>query len=218
MPWTNWASVPTGEQNWLAGMADIWLQTVGFRVPLGSAELFEMANAGVETQRDMGQFIQRQWGAPWQVGGYGRTINEMPWSAYGLDKDTYAQMTSTFGTEYKKVTGQDIGKEALQQAFQNPRDPTGGLLSASQYAQQLMNDTNIQNTYGWVKYGLDYSQWTQQKLSMRSAFGRDINDAEAATVLQYNKTAAGPNMSAVARLGSQQQTPTAAGISGSVAR
>ena len=78
MAWANWASVPTGEQNWLAGMADIWLQTVGFRVPLGTAELFEMANAGVETQRDMGQFIQRQWGAPWQAGGYGRTINEMP--------------------------------------------------------------------------------------------------------------------------------------------
>ena len=188
-------------------------------MPLGQAELFEMVNAGVETQRDMGQFIQRTWGAPWQAGGYGRTIAEMPWAAYGLDKDTYAQMTSTFSTEYKKVTGQDIGKEALQQAFQNPRDPTGGLLSASQYAQQLMNDTNIQNTYGWVKYGLDYSQWTQQKLSMRSAFGRDINDAEAATVLQYNKTAGGPNVSAIARqVGRQTEATAATGISGSVVR
>ena len=213
MAWSSWADVPTGEQNWIAGLIDIWEQTIGFQVPMGKAEMLELANQRIETQHDLGQHA---WS--WWPGQYKTILQNMPWAQYGLDKDAYAQMTSTFGTEYKKVTGQDINKEALQQAFLNPRDPTGGLLSASQYAQQLMSDTNIQKTYGWVKYGLDYSQWTQQKLSMRSAFGRDINDAEAATVLQYNKTASGPNVSAVARLGSQQQAPTAAGISGSVAR
>jgi len=170
-----------------------------------------MANGGIQTLRDFEQYMATQ--------SNGQAVSErIPWARYGLTKDEYASAANTYGTEYKKITGQDISPDALQQAFQNPRDPTGGLLNTSQYAQQLMNDANIQKQFGWVKYGLDYSAWTQQKLSMRTAYGRDINDAEAATILQYQKSASGSNMSAVARVAGQQAKEATAGVAGSLAR
>lgn len=203
-------AVPPGEYNMLESLMGEWEALVGYAIEPSDAQLLAMANQGLETLRDFGQYMATQPNA--QV-----VSQTMPWANYGLTKDDYASAANTFGTEYKKITGQDISPEALQAAFKNPRDPTGGLLNTSQYAQQLMNDANIQKQFGWVKYGLDFSAWTQQKLSMRTAFGRDINDAEAATILQYNKAASGPSMGAVARQ-SGQQASQPAGISGTIAR
>lgn len=205
-------AVPAGEYNVLESLMGEWESLVGFSVEPTNAQLLAMANAGIETLRDFGQYMSAQSNAA-------AASKAMPWATYGLTKDEYASAAATYGTEYKKVTGQDISPEALQQAFQNPRDPTGGLLNASQYTQQLMNDAAIQKQFGWVKYGLDFSAWTQQKLSLRGAFGRDINDSEAATILQYNKAASGANLSAVARgTGQQQRAPSGAGVAESVAR
>ncbi len=210
--WASWKDVPTGEQNWISGQVDLWEQTTGFQVPITSDMMLQMVNGGVETQHDMGQYISKN-----LSGQFSNVLATMPWAQYGLDKDTYAAMSGTFGTEYKKITGQDITKEALRQAFQNPRDPTGGLLTASQYSQQLMNDTNIQNTYGWVKYGLDYSAWTQQKLQSQTAFGRTLTDSDAATLLQYTKSAAGATASVTAKQ-TGQQGQQLVGVGGSVVR
>jgi hypothetical protein len=205
-------AVPPGEYNVLEALMGEWEALVGYRVEPTTAELLAMANAGVETLRDFGQFMSTQANAA--------TVSQtMPWATYGLTKDEYEAAVTTYSTEYKKITGQDISAEALAAAFQNPRDPTGGLLSASQYAQQLMNDANIQKLFGWVKYGLDYSQWTQQKLQLRTAFGHDIQDAQAATILQYTRPASGSNMTAVAHPSSQQQQQgSASGVAGSIAR
>jgi hypothetical protein len=211
--WASWKDVPTGEQNWLSGQVDLWEQATGFQVPINTTQMLAMVNAGVETQRDLGQYVAKNMSGP-----FANVLATMPWAQYGLDKDTYASMSGVFGTEFKKVTGTDITKEALQQAFQNPRDPTGGLMTASQYAQQLMNDQNIQKTYGWVKYGMDFSQWTQQKLQVRTSFGRDITDAEAGVLLQYNKAATGATASAQARASSQQPTVGQIGVGGSTTR
>ena len=205
-------AVPPGEYNVLESLMGEWESLVGYSIEPSTAQLLAMANAGIQTLRDFGQYMASQANAA--------TVSKsMPWANYGLTKDEYQSASSTFGTEYKTITGQDFSPEALHQAFQNPRDPTGGLLNQAQYAQQLMNDANIQKQYGWVKYGLDYSAWTQQKLSMRSAFGRDITDAEASTILQYNKSASGSNMGAVARTSGQQTAPpSATGVAGSEAR
>jgi hypothetical protein len=205
-------AVPPGEYNVLESLMGEWESLVGYSVEPTTAQLLAMANAGIETLRDFGQFMAGQPNAK-------IASQAMPWANYGLTKDEYQSAASTFGTEYKKITGQDISPEALQEAFRNPRDPTGGLLNVSQYAQQLMNDAAIQKQFGWVKYGLDFSAWTQQKLSLRGTFGRDINDAEAANILQYSKQAAGANMGAVARAaGQQQQAPSGAGVAQSLAR
>jgi len=69
-----------------------------------------------------------------------------------------------------------------------------------------------------VKYGMDFAAWTQQKLSLGTSFGRTINDSEAATILQYNKAAAGSNMAATAKQSTQQSQAQPAGVGGSVVR
>jgi hypothetical protein len=210
--WASWKDVPTGEQNTLSGWIDIWEQQTGYQVPITSAQMLGMVNAGVETMHDIGQYIANTLATP-----FASVLANMPWAQYGLDKDTYAATAGTFGTEYKKITGQDITKDALHQAFLSPPAAGGGIMTASQYAQQLMNDQSIQNTYGWVKYGLDYASWTQNKLSMRTGMGRDVTDAEAATVLQYNKAATGSSAGVtVKQTGQQTQQP--AGVGGSVVR
>jgi hypothetical protein len=205
-------AIPPGEYNVLESLMGEWESLVGYSVEPTTAQLLAMANGGVQTLRDFGQYMAVQPGSQ-------AVSQKMPWAKYGLTKDEYASASATFGTEYKKITGQDISPDALQLAFQNPRYPTGGLLNVSQYAQQLMNDASIQKQFGWVKYGMDFSAWTQQKLSIRGTFGRDINDSEAATILQYHKSTSGANMSAVARAaGQQQEKPSGAGVAQSVAR
>jgi hypothetical protein len=211
--WSAWKDVPTGEANALASQVDLFENSIGYQVPITTAQMLSMANAGVETQHDLGQYVANNLGAQ-----FSNVLSTMPWAQYGLDKDTYTSMATTFGTEYTKVTGQNITADALKQAFANPRDPTGGLLDASQYAQQLMNDVNIQNTYGWVKYGMDYATWTQTKLGMQTAMGGPISDSSAATVLQYQKAAAGANMSVTAKQTGQQTQAQPAGVGGSVVR
>jgi hypothetical protein len=210
--YATWNDVPIGEQNWLTGQVDLWEISIGFQSSVSAYQLLWLARDGVFTQKDIGQYLAKNWPAQ-----FSKVFDAMPWAKYGLNKDEYSSAASIYGTEYKKVTGQDISPDALDSAFKNPRDPTGGLLSGSQYQQQLMNDAAIQKQFGWVKYGLDFSAWTQQKLSLRSAFGRDINDAEAATILQYQKAAAGSNLGAVAR-GTGQQSREPAGVGGSFAR
>jgi hypothetical protein len=231
--WASWKDVPTGEQNTLSGMIDIWEQSTGYQVPIDSAMMLKMVNAGVETQHDIGQFIAKQAQGPDRgkggagagagassqnlTGPFASMLQNMPWAAYGLDKDTYSAMANTFGTEYKKITGTDISPDALAAAFGVGPGAGGGIMTGSQYAQQLMNDKAIQNTYGWVKYGLDYASWTQTKLSMRTGMGRNVNDAEAATILQYNKAATGSSAGVtVKQTGQQTQQP--AGVGGSVVR
>jgi hypothetical protein len=204
-------AVPPGEYNVLESLMQEWESLVGYSVEPTTAQLLAMANGGVQTLKDFGKYMSNQENAQ-------SVAVSMPWANYGLTKNEYESASSIFGTEYKKVTGADISPEALQEAFKNPRDPTGGLLSGSQYQQQLMNDAAIQKQFGWVKYGMDFSAWTQQKLSMRTAYGRDINDAEASTMLQYHKAAAGPNMSAVARASGQQSKESPTGVGQSVAR
>lgn len=209
--YNHWGDVPTYEQMQLQSYMDEFGRETGYQFPITNTFLLEMANAGVLTQQDFGN---------WAVGhlsGYmSKGLANMPWAQYGMTKDSYQQLATTYSTEYKKVTGQVIPPDQLTKAFLSANLAGGGLLSGAQYSQQLMNDAAIQKQYGWVKYGLDFAAWTQQKLSMRGAYGRDINDAEASTILQYNRQASGSNTNAIARQSGQQQN--AAPVGGSIAR
>jgi hypothetical protein len=208
----DFGAIPLYEQMQLKSMMDEFGRETGYQFPISDTYLLEMANAGVLTQQDFGTWTTQH------LSGYmAKGLANMPWAQYGLTKDSYQQLATTYSTEYKKVTGQDIPPSQLTKAFLSANLAGGGLLSGSQYSQQLMNDAAIQQQYGWVKYGLDFTAWTQQKLSLQGAFGRSIHDAEAATLLQYNKQAAGSNMSAIARAGGQQQ-PNAPPVGGSIAR
>ena len=212
--WKTWGDVPVNERNTLENLTTVWEQTIGYRKTLTVKDLLAIANGGITTQHDLGQFMQNYQGGKWD-----KLLNTMPWAKYGLDKDSYAAMATTFETTYKKITGSTISEAALQQAFANPKDMSGGLLDASQYAQQLMNDASIQKNFGWVKYGLDFTAWTQQKLQLQTTYGRTVSDSEAATILQYTKAATGSTATAQARTATAQAgAPVGAGVGGSATR
>lgn len=207
-PYSAWGNVPGGEQNLLSDLRNQFESLIGFTKDISTKMLLQMANNHVLTLRDFGQY----------AGDHGINLSTTPWAMHGLDKDSYASTASIYAVEYKKVTGQDITQEGLQQAFRNPRDMTGGLLSGTQYQQQLMQDANIQKTYGWVKYGMDYSAWQQQKLGMRTELGRNVQDSEASALLQYNTQARGTNIAASARVPQSQPSAPSVGVGQSLIR
>lgn len=208
-PYSAWGNVPGGEQNVLTDFRNQFESLIGYTQDIPQSLLLQMANAKVGSLREFASY----------AGDHGIPMTDTPWAKYGVDKDQYSSLGSIYALEYKKVTGQDISQDALTEAFRNPRDPSGSqFLTGSQYQQQLMQDANIQKTYGWVRYGLDYSAWQQQKLGMHAALGRDVQDSEAATLLQYNSQARGGNQTAVARVPQQQPTVGAAGVGGSLVR
>ena len=192
----------------LTDLRNQYEQLIGYTQDIPESMLLQAANSGMtRSLSDFGKFAAAN----------GIKTDNYPWAQYGLTKDEYASTAGIFSTEYKKVTGQDISQSALQDAFKNPRDATGNLLTGSQYQQQLMQDANIQKTYGWVKYGMDFTAWTAQKLQSRTAFGRDINDAEAATLLQYNHASTGASAGVTVKQTGQQQQQVV-GVGGSVVR
>jgi hypothetical protein len=207
-PYKDWGHVPGGEQNLLSDLRNQFEALIGFTTPISKATMLKMANSHVLTLRDFGMY----------AANHGIKLDSTPWAKYGLDKDQYASTAQVFSSTYERVTGQNLSKTGLTQAFTNPQALGGGLMTGSQYQQQLMQDANIQKTYGWVKYGMDYSQWNQQKLGMRTELGRNVSDAEASTLLQYNTQARGSNQAVVARVPQQQPTVGSAGIGQSATR
>ena len=221
-PWKSWADVPAGEKDYIISLRDQWEQDTGYFYELNAGDLFNMAVWGVTNEADVGKYVTSIMQDPNKPGGadLAAKLQAMPWAGLGMTKDTYQSLATTYGTEYKKITGKDIPPDQLAKAFQTQGlGVGGGLLSGSQYAQQLMNDAAIQAAFGWVKYGLDYTAWTQQKLQLRTAYGRDITDAEASTILQYNRANQGANMNAIGRAAGQQQPAQGVvGVGGSMAR
>lgn len=208
----SWRNVPLYEQMQLRQYMDEFGRETGFQFKISDKQLLQMANGNVVSQVDFGVWAMAH------LGSSNPGLKNMPWAKYGLMKDSYQQLATTYSTEYKKITGKDIPPDQLTKAFLTSNLAGGGLLSGSQYGQQLMNDAAVQKQFGWVKYGLDFTAWTQQKLSMRETFGRDINDAEASNLLQYTKATTGSNMSAVSHAAQKAGAPASQGISGSVAR
>jgi len=203
-----WADVPVGEQLAALAMKDQWEQDTGYKFIVPDWALANIASYGVSTLKDFGDFMTNQV-APFVTGNTNLAALQ-PWAGVGLSKDSYQSLATTFGSEYKKVTGQDIPADQLAKAFTSSQTGAGGLLTGSEYAQQLTSDKAIQDTFGWVKYGLDYNQFQQQKLGMQQAFGQPLEDHQAVAQLQYWHANAGSDRSVHAQTqqaGQKQTTP-----------
>jgi hypothetical protein len=202
-----WQDIPQPEWTFLTDAVNTFDQNSGLMLILSNAQILQMANAGVMDAVDFGEWVFNN------MKGMTTQLAQVPWAEFGLNKDSYEQLATTYSTVYEKITGQQISAQALQQAFLTPNLAEGGLFSGSQYEQQLMNDAAIQKAFGWVKYGMNFAQWTQQKLELRTAFGRDVKDSEAATILQYDHASQGQNVAAIARQAGQGQAPVGVGQS-----
>lgn len=213
----------------IRALADEWETLVGFSVPISDWMVEEMANnLAIGTRNDLYSIGQYMWhhSAPGSGSGNipGATpisaedAAKYPWAFYGLTADQYGSQATTFGSEYKKLTGKDIPPEELIKAFQSTKDATGGLLSGTEYLQKLQQDADIQKNYGWVRYGMNFEQFQQQKQTMRSQFGRDLSDEEGVTQLQYLHAAQGGDRAVTARQQGGEKQQKEPSVSGSEIR
>ena len=171
----------------VATLALIWEQDTGFRIPISTQDIVNMATTKIlpgggqapavtTTMFDIGQYMSDLM----VIQGNHALQTEMPWGQWGLSEDAYRSMHADYATTYKQLTGQDIPDAALSSAFKDG----AGQWTAAQYEQSLKNSSSIQNQFGWIKYGLDYLGFQQEKLKMNPAFGHTLSDAEATSQLQ----------------------------------
>jgi hypothetical protein len=200
-------------QNRLDQIRDLvnqWEQLVGFSVTVPDWMVYEMSNqqtsAGFVTSMfGVGQYMLAHtapgtYNLNWQDAPF------QPWAWYGMSATEYNSKVDAFNNAYLQLTGQplpantgqgDLVDQALRQ-FQ-------GSMSGPQFSTWLLGQDKIKDTFGWLKHGLDFQQFQQQKLTMNNSLGRTLSDAEAVTQLQFMHAAQGPNVSAASQQTLTQQ-------------
>lgn len=235
--------VPVGRVNQINQWADQWEQLTGYTVTLSQGQLQNMAQntAGtVGSLSDMANYIWvRQSWIPQNV------RDTMPWAGLGIDRDQYQARLSSLSSVYQRLTGKapdlsnmggsvvgggaDFGKGGVNGGMSSSDmlfRALAGDVSAGDLEQQLTQDSQMQKTYGWLKFGLNYDQFQRQKADYRTSFGADLTDEQAINQLKYDhalghvlgayQTAQLQPESAAQQ---QQQPPTpAAGLTSSTVR
>ena len=198
-------------------LANQWEQLAGFSFVIPDWMIGNMADdqKGISTLYDFGQYIAGQVVAkvltsPTAYGGM------MPWIWYGMSATEYSSKLNAFDSTFRTLTGQSAPSDVIDRALHEHQ----GTMTGTQFETWVMAQDAIKNQYGWLKYGLDFQQFQTQKLQMRTQFGRDLSDQEAASLLQFHHAAQGPSMgvSAQPTLTQAERKQTQVGLSANVVR
>ena len=202
-----------------------WEQLVGFSVTIPDWMVSEMADATnyggmtkIMSLFDVGRYMTIHIGDP-KTGAYLWATDQaaaMPWARYGMSKTEYDSKLEGFDTAFRTLTGQAVPQDLIDQALAQHQ----GLMTGPQFETWLLAQDSIKNTYGWLRYGLDFNQFQSQKLQMRTQFGRELTDAEAVVQLQYFHQAQGPNVHASVQptFTQTERKQAQTGVTGSVVR
>lgn len=193
-----------------------WKSLVGFSVSVSDQLEANMANNYTITDiYDVGQYMKANMGSAWS------SMSSQPWAWYGMSATEYNSKLSSYRSTWSQLTGTELpandgNGNIVDQALKQYQ----GQMSDTQFQQWLMSQDSIKNTYGWLKYGLNFDQFQQQKLGMNLSFGRTLSDTEGVTQLQYLHSATGPSMAIANQptFTQQERKQANVGISGSVAR
>jgi len=198
-----------------------WEQLVGFSILVPDWAVGEMADHvdQVSTLYDVGQYMSHHQRQPWQDPGalfVPEWYAAMPWAQWGMSSTEYNSKLNAFDSTFRTLTGQGAPPDVVDRALHEHQ----GTMTGAQFETWLMAQDAIKNQYGWLKYGLDFQQFQTQKLQMRTQFGRDLSDAEAAAQLQYHHAAQGPSMgvSVQPTLTQAERKQTQVGLSANVVR
>jgi hypothetical protein len=193
--WGSWNDVPIGYQNELLDLKAQFEQLDGYNLDISNDSLFHMANHHVQSLLDFGQSVSRWAG-----------LGDRPWAAYGLSQSQYQSTLNSYSTVWNQLTGGPLFVGSPGPDYANAIRVQTALqkgLSSSDFQNQLIQDASMQQAYGWIKYGLNFQQFQQQKLSMQATFGATLTDAQGVQQLRYLHTAQGADVGA-----RQQQTLT----------
>jgi len=203
----------------LAQMQDLvtqWEQLIGYQGTVSDQLLANIVNNyTISDIYDVAQYLKGNMGSAWT------NMSIQPWAWYGMSATEYNSKLASYRSTWSQLTGTELpandgNGNLVDQALKQYQ----GQMSDTQFQQWLMSQDSIKNTYGWLKYGLNFDQFQQQKQTMNLAFGRSLTDTEGVTQLQYLHSATGPLMSVANQPTFTQQEKKAAnvGISDSVAR
>lgn len=170
-----------------------WEALTGYTIQFNDWAIGEMAGKPGEFQTlyDIGKFAQIYSGSMWWQFIPSGALDNMPWAKYGMSATEYSAKVSGYDAAFTQLTGQSLPQDMIDQALKQER----GTMTAAQFTTWLMNQDSIKNTYGWLKYGLDFNQFQTRKLEMQNEFGRPVGDQEAVGLLTTLHAAQGPNMS-----------------------
>lgn len=186
-----WDGIAAGYKAELEDLAMQWQQIDGFSVSINEDTLRRMADAGVTSLRDMGQWIYHN-------AGWGSLIRGKVWLWFGMDQSTYMRQLGDYQDAFERYTGTrpDLN---MHMDTQQPSDAYAQMLfdafsqglSQSALTEKLLHDENTRSAYGWIKYGLTFDDFQQKKTDFRVTFGQDLSNEQAILQLQYLHQAQG---------------------------
>lgn len=187
----NWSDVPPAEQNFISSLVDNWLQLIGYTLQVPQWALVEMAAQGLNSAYQIGQYMWHHiYDTGRNPGAYfvpPQAVFNSPGAQYGLNNDQFHNVLTQYQTTMQELTG--TGGDMAQ--FENYLRSQNGQMNASFLRESIMHDSNMLNTYGWLKYGLDYDQFQNQKKQWQTLFGKDLSNTEGIQQLQYLHQAQG---------------------------
>jgi hypothetical protein len=194
----------------IRNLVNEWEQLTGFTISFNDWAINEMAGkpGEFETIYDIGRFAEIYSGSLWWQFIPEHALDKIPWAKFGMSSTEYNAKLEAYDTAFQTLAGTSAPPDLVERALKEHQ----GVMSGSQFQTWLLAQDAIKNTYGWLKYGLDFEQFQAQKLQMRSSFGRDLSDAEAVTQLQYQHAAQGPNVSVAAAPTLSQQERRSANV------
>jgi hypothetical protein len=193
----------------VADLVNSWLQFVGYSIDVTPDMNQKLADAGVQTLWDLGQWMLSH--------GQGQIQNSYPWAAYGFSHEQYSQRMAGFQAVYEDLTGEsNVPHGWIESVMQT----TKGQATAAEFRQSLLVQPDFSNQYGWVKFGLNYQQFQEQKIRMDLAFGKTLSNQDAVVQLKYFHAAQGPNMAASVgpTISGQEKKQAQVGLQGNVVR
>lgn len=195
MAYANWAAVPVAVQSRIGDLLHQWNGlTMGNITPPNWA-LLEMVNQGITSLEAFGQYMQGHMGSG--SGLYFVPVSQYAvsgaWANAGLTQDQYFSGLS----QYQNVMEQYLGNTGSMVDYNNTLQQMHGDLNTSQLVENIIHSASMRQQYGWLRYGMTYDQFRQQKVTMQQALGHQISDQQGVTQLDYQRSI-GINQSAAA--------------------
>jgi hypothetical protein len=150
---------------------------VGYNVPVSHEDLLAMSQSRVGSLFDFGQYMWTRMSPELR--------QNMPWAAYGMDRDSFHAGMLDYGGTYFALTGETATPEVLAQAFKER-------YSGGEWRQHLTRDANMQKTYGWLRFGMEHQEFVRYKREQRQAFGSELTDEQAVKQLEYRHASHDP--------------------------
>ncbi len=178
-----------------------WEMLTGFMANISNDQLVALARAQATSEFAVGQVMS---GMAKDASGNSyvtptadqqKVLQGFYGAAYGLSNDAYDSRVRSFQEQWQQLTGQDIrqGTADEQGAWNDNLNKNvlsrGADFTASEWAQQLKLDENMNKTYGWLKYGQDYTQFKQSKSTFELSVGHPVSNDVAVAEIGLQKFA-----------------------------